>query len=141
VWTGFFFSKEAAQCVVAFTSHIVLGPFALMVLAGYHAGPPWWGISAFAHGSPDPRALQLDIYTCICGEILIGNLLYQVLFWFLGWEETIDSLLHHLGFLAAGILVASGGMCGKVAVAAIGMEVSSPFLSLHILLEGFCSGV
>mmetsp|Transcript_8938 Transcript_8938/g.13507 ORF Transcript_8938/g.13507 Transcript_8938/m.13507 type:complete len:225 (-) Transcript_8938:46-720(-) len=95
------------------------------------------GLSAYAADPPDPFWAKMDLYCCVCGEIITGNFIYQLVFWCLRWETGIDTLLHHLGFMVAGILVLWVQLYPRLSAAAIGMEVSSPFLSLHMLVRQF----
>merc|ERR1712060_659666 len=54
---------------------------------------------------------------------------------FLGWEKGIEPLLHHVGFLAAGALILTVVVYGKLAMAAVAMEISSVFLNMHLLMR------
>lgn len=62
-----------------------------------------------------------------------ANMVYQVIFWVLGWEKGLDMLLHHVGFLITGCMVLVFAVYGKLITSAMAMEMSSPFLSLHML--------
>lgn len=134
------FACDASQCMVAITSHFFIGPWALsMAIIFCLYGTTEQGLSAYMSGTPDPFWANMDLFCCICGEIITGNFIYQLLFWLLRWETGMDVFVHHLGFMVAGILVLWVQMYPKLSAAAIGMEVSSPFLSLHTLfrqLEG-----
>jgi len=135
------FCRDAAQCVVAITSHLFGGPFALWLALTYHTGPRDRTITCFpaSGAAPDPFCLRLDTYSMFVGEAMTANFFYQLLFWLLRWERGLDTLLHHLGFAAAGVLTLKTCLYAKLATTAMAMEISSPFLSLHVLfrqLEG-----
>lgn len=132
------FAREAAQCMVAISSHLFVGPWALSMAVIFCAyGSTEQGLSGYSAEPPDPFWIGLDYYCCIVGEIITGNFIYQLIFWCLRWETGIDTLLHHLGFAIAGILVLWVQLYPKLAAGAIGMEVSSPFLSMHMMFRQF----
>lgn len=139
------FCREAAQCVVAITSHVFLGPTALWLAVQYMFAADELGLSVCNTENIDPVWLRREMLSYHTGEVFVGNMVYQLLYWLLRWETGVDTLLHHLGFLIAGVLVLAAGCYARLAMSAIAMEVSSPFLSLHVLcrqLEGkWCSRV
>jgi len=133
------FAKDASLCMVAITSHAFMGPWALCMAVVFTLyGSTADGLSGYLSGV-DAFWMRMDLYCCVCGEIITGNFLFQLVFWFLRWETGLVSFLHHLGFVVAGVLVLWVQLYPRLSAAAISMEVSSPFLSSHLLfrqLEG-----
>lgn len=129
------FCCEAAQCMVAITSHILLGPLALVLAARYCLGPGEIGLGSTFDDNPDAWLRRMDRLSLMCGEVFAGNMMYQLLFWLLRWETGVDTLMHHIGFLIASVLVLTATAFNQLAMSAISMEVSSPFLSLHVLFR------
>lgn len=127
------FNKFAAQCIVAITTHVFLGPLAVHTAIVYQYYLPL-GASLYPCISPfESYACEIGVRTCRIGEVFTANMIYQLLFWFLGWEKGLDSLAHHVGFLIAGCLVLVFVVYGKLAMFAVAMELSSPFLNLYLL--------
>merc|ERR1712232_680584 len=120
-------------------THIVLGPTALVLAVMYARLPAERPLSSVWQENPDPWQRTLDWWCMHCGEVVIGNLFYQTVFWVLRWETSVLALLHHLGFLVGGLVALSSGPFVLLIISACSMEVSSPFLSLHEIfrqLEG-----
>jgi len=108
---------------------------ALYLSLGYHAAGYPAALSAFL---PEPLLaadVTRELWCCRVGEMFTGNVLYQIVFWILRWETGIDMLLHHVGFFVAGYLILDLTCLGKLASAAMSMEVSSVFLSVHLMLR------
>jgi len=129
------FAKNVASCIVAITTHLYLGPTALMLSFRYQAGGYPAALSAFLQPAPPVEALENDRLCCQVGELFTGNILYQVIFWLLRWETGFDTLLHHIGFFVAGYLILDLTVFGKLSAGAMSMEVSSVFLSLHLMFR------
>jgi len=125
------FARFAAQCIVSIVGHTCLGPLAFYTAVMYHYLPIQASVTAFSGTTRD--AEWVDILTCRLGEAFTGNMVYQLVFFFLGWEKGMDVLLHHVGFLVAGALVLTVVVYGKLAMGAVAMEMSSPLLNLHLL--------
>jgi len=129
------FNKLAAQCIVAITTHVFLGPLAFYNLFTYQFNVP---LHATLSGYTFPPAASEswvinDERACRIGEVFTGNMIYQTLFWFLGWEKSWEMLAHHIGFFVAGYLTIAAAVYPKLCMSAISMELSSPFLSLYLL--------
>jgi hypothetical protein len=110
-------------------------------------GPAEFILSLFVIFSGDeniwvnPPSLQPDTHwivivemiTCI-SEIFIGYILFEFIVWFLKWEEyNVTSLLHHGGFLVMGIVMRGVEALPIIGASAVGMEVSSPALVVHMI--------
>lgn len=129
------FAENVASCIVAISTHIYLGPAALMLslhhqFQGYPAA-----FSAFVPQPPKQNDVLQDLLCGQLGEMFTGNVLYQIIFWFLKWETGIDALLHHIGFFLAGVLILNLAVYPKLASSAMCMEVSSIFLSTHLMFR------
>jgi len=127
------FSRFAAQCIVSIIGHTFLGPLAFYTAVMYHYFPIQASITSFSGSTAD--SIWVDVQTCRLGEVFTGNMVYQLVFWLLGWEKGMDMLLHHVGFLTAGVLVLTVVVYGKLAMGAVAMEMSSPLLNLHLLMR------
>eukprot|EP00435_Cladocopium_sp_Y103_P064230 s351_g25.t3 len=129
------FAENVASCIVAISTHIYLGPAALMLslhhqFQGYPAA-----FSSFLRQPPKESDVLQDLLCGQLGEMFTGNVLYQIIFWFLKWETGIDALLHHIGFFLAGVLILNLAVYPKLASSAMCMEVSSIFLSTHLMFR------
>eukprot|EP00438_Fugacium_kawagutii_P002135 Skav218485 [mRNA] locus=scaffold538:1217737:1220325:+ [translate_table: standard] len=120
-------------------THLYLGPAALSLSLHYQfegsemGYPAAW--SAFAPQPAKHSDLLQDLLCGQLGEMFTGNVLYQIIFWFLKWETGIDTLLHHIGFFLAGVLILNLCVYPKLASSAMCMEVSSIFLSTHLMFR------
>ncbi|CAE7030130.1 CLPB [Symbiodinium natans] len=126
-------SRDIASCIVAITTHTFLGPMALYLSLSYHAAGNPASLACFLLEPPRPVDVTRELWCCRIGEMFTGNILYQSIFWLLRWETGIEMLLHHIGFFVAGYLILDLTCFGKLASAAMSMEVSSVFLSVHLM--------
>ncbi|CAE7613369.1 CLPB [Symbiodinium necroappetens] len=126
-------SKDIASCIVAITTHTFLGPMALYLSISYNAAGYPASLSPFLLEQPRPFDVTRELWCCRVGEMFTGNILYQLIFWLLRWETGIEMLLHHIGFFVAGYLILDLTCFGKLASGAMSMEVSSVFLSVHLM--------
>eukprot|EP00439_Symbiodinium_sp_Y106_P063887 s1066_g9.t4 len=126
-------SKDIAACIVAITTHTFLGPMALYLSISYNAAGYPASLSPFLLEEPRMANVTRELWCCRVGEMFTGNILYQLIFWLLRWETGIEMLLHHIGFFVAGYLILDLACFGKLASGAMSMEVSSVFLSVHLM--------
>ncbi|CAK9013032.1 unnamed protein product [Durusdinium trenchii] len=126
------FVHNAASCIVAITTHLYLGPAALILSVQYQLRGQEASLSAFLVNPVKQTDIMQDVQCGRIGEMFTGNILYQIIFWLLQWETGIDTLLHHIGFFLAGLLVLHLGVYPKLASSAMSMEVSSVFLSTSL---------
>jgi len=129
------FAENVASCIVAISTHIYLGPTALMLSFHYQFEGYPAAFSAFVTQPPKQSDILQDLFCGQLGEMFTGNILYQIIFWFLKWETGIDTLLHHIGFFLAGVSVLNLCIYPKLASGAMCMEVSSVFLSTHLMFR------
>lgn len=67
------------------------------------------------------------------GALFNGWILFQCMWWILGWEAGIDKLIHHVIFLIPAIVGQYYHIMAELVVFAISMETSTPALAMMLL--------
>eukprot|EP01064_Diplonema_japonicum_P024175 TRINITY_DN3467_c0_g2_i1.p1 TRINITY_DN3467_c0_g2~~TRINITY_DN3467_c0_g2_i1.p1 ORF type:complete len:293 (+),score=25.19 TRINITY_DN3467_c0_g2_i1:35-880(+) len=80
----------------------------------------------------DPFTQRLYYTIVLIGELFGGYTIHQTVFWIIGWDKGLDTILHHIGFLTVTFIVVPTGAYIQLGLWAIAMEISTPPLMYYL---------
>lgn len=131
------FLREAAGAVVSFLYHGVAGPYsAYMTYRLLRTVPSFSSPQLIMRDDASPRGSEINLLMndlMYLSEIFVGYMISLVYFWIIRWETGVVQLIHHLTFLLVSIL--SANYFFLVGIVSLSMEISSPFLNVHLIFR------